>query len=141
MNYAVALLSRHTAVYSYLSAISGLYIFIVTYRVTFSRHLVIIIRVTSSPLISSRTCYLLCLLSCGEYSRSLECKRYLTVTDNLVYYLSAVCLNPPIQQNISLFAALHRNLASDQDAESNIGACLLRVVPSPAIRQTETQAG
>jgi hypothetical protein len=36
---------------------------------------------------------------------------------------------------------LHRDLASDQEAKNIIGACLLRRVPSPAKKQTDTQAG
>jgi hypothetical protein len=96
INYTLALFSRHFAVCSYLSDTSGVYIFIVTDRVPFSRHLVIIIRATNNPLIFSCTCCLLHLLSCGEYPRSLESKKYVTVTDNLRRYLSAVCLHTPI---------------------------------------------
>jgi hypothetical protein len=92
LKYAVALLSRHSAVCMYLRATSGLYIFIVTCRVTFSRRLVLIILVAINPLIFSCTYGLSRLLPCGEYPRGMESKKYLTVTDNLLRYLSGLCL-------------------------------------------------
>jgi hypothetical protein len=60
---------RHSAVCEYLSVTSGLYIIIITYAVTFSKPLVIIIRVTINLRIFLYTFCLWCLVACAERNK------------------------------------------------------------------------